>query len=106
MFNFWDFDKEPEFVAIFKGQYKNVGKFQKNVYHFRTREKKSIHVWAYVQLNNLMYGLPFGTEIKVKYLGMEPMPDSKRLFKNFSIEVINPPEDGAGEGDPEPEPEK
>lgn len=93
MFNFWDFEKNPEFVGTFKGQYKSVGAFKKNVYFFRTDDGKSVHVWGLVQINNLFYGVPFGTKFKLKYLGMKPMPDSGRLFKDFSLEVLESPPD-------------
>lgn len=99
MFNFWDFNVDPEFIAVFKGQYKSVGAFKKNVYHFRTADKKSIHIWGLVQINNLFYGVPFGTKVRLKYLGIKKMPDSGRDFKDFEMEIISPPKDGDDKDD-------
>lgn len=92
MFNFWDFDKNPEFTGIFRGQYKSVGAFKKNVYYFITDGKKGVHVWGLVQINNLFYGVPFGTKVHLKYLGMEKMPDSERKFKNFEMNILESPQ--------------
>lgn len=94
MFNFWDWDKEQEFFGTFRGQYKAVGKFKKNVYYFITDKKKGVHVWGLVQINNLFYGVPFGVKVRLKYLGMEKMPESARLFKNFELEILGPPTEG------------
>lgn len=103
-FNFWEPKEGDEIVAIFKGQYKSVGAFKKNVYFFRDG-KKSIHIWGLVQINNLFYGVPFGTKVALKYLGMEKMPDSKRMFKNFELKIIAPPDDEPEENDEESTPE-
>lgn len=86
-FNFWDWEKDKELKGIFVGQYKSVGRFKRNVFCFRAG-KKIVHVWALVQLNNLLRDVPFQTEISLKYLGQEKMPDSDRLFKNFDLQII------------------
>jgi|GEM_PF-5285473 len=90
LFNFWNWDKNKEMVGILKGQFKAVGQFKKNVFIFETDEG-IYHSWSYVQLMNLFHDVPFGTKIKLKYLGMEKMPDSPRLFKNFEVEILEPP---------------
>jgi len=87
MFNFWNWEENPELIGIYAGQYKSVGKFKKNVYIFRVGGK-TYHSWALVQLNNILYGVPFRTKVKIRYLGFETMPDSKRKFKNFDIEIL------------------
>lgn len=95
MFHFWDFDKKPELIAIFRGQYKSVGAFKKNVYYFKKTkdDKAGVHIWGLVQINNLFYGVPFGTKIKLTYLGMKPMPDSGRMFKDFNLEILSAPDE-------------
>lgn len=89
-FNFWELKEEgQEFTGVFVGQYKDVGRFKKNVFAFRVGEKV-IHLWAYVQLGNLLHGVPFQSELRLTYLGKQKMPDSDRLFHDFKIEVIGP----------------
>lgn len=91
-FNFWEWDTKKVLEATFVGQYKSVGRFKKNVYCFKDKEGKAIHAWSFVQLNNLLTGVPFGTKVKLTYLGMQKMPDSERMFKNFDIDIIDAPE--------------
>lgn len=90
MFNFIEFKDPIELVLIYTGQYKSVGKFKRNVFCFKDEENKPFHIWAYVQLNNILYGVPFGTKIKLKYWGMDIMPDSNKPYKNFEIEILDP----------------
>lgn len=90
-FNFWAWDTNKVLEATFVGQYKSVGRFKKNVYCFKDKDGKAIHAWSFVQLNNLLHGVPFGTKVKLTYLGMEKMPDSERLFKNFELDILDAP---------------
>jgi hypothetical protein len=96
-FNFRDWEKEPELEGIFAGTYKSVGKFKKNVHSFKVRDPKTgkqkiIHTWGLVGINNVLYGVPFKSKIRLKYTGWETMPDSERQFKNFEIEIIDAPD--------------
>jgi hypothetical protein len=89
MFNFRDWDKEPELIGVYTGQYKNVGPHKTNVFVFREEGKKVVHSWAYSGLVGVLYGVPFQTKIRLKYLGMYPMPDNPdHSFKNFEIEIL------------------
>ena len=91
-FNFIDWDEKKEITAVFVGLYPSIGKFKRAVYVFR--EGKAIkHSWSTVQLFNLLSPVPFGTKLKITYLGKEKMPDSSYLFKNFSVEILEPPKD-------------
>lgn len=92
-FSFWEFEKYPELHGILKGRYPSIGKFNRAVFVFERKIGGTIHAWSYVQLHNLLNGVPFGTELKIKYLGKKEMPDKKgRMFYDFSVEVIAPPE--------------
>ena len=88
--NFHDWEKENELTARFIGKYKDVGKFKRGVYVFRAvTGKKIIHTWDYYQLIQLFRDIPFGTVVKVCYLGLQPMPDRPtNKFKAFSLEII------------------
>lgn len=99
-FNFCDWDKNPELIGVFRGAYKSVGSFQKPVFLFVREDGTNIHTWGFLKLKNDLYGVPFGSKLKITYLGMEKMPDSPRFFKNFKIDVLSAP-DKKDEGIPQ-----
>ena len=93
-FNFWDWKKYPQFTGTFTGQYAKVGQFQRNVFCFST-EDGAFSSWDYVQLKKLLYGVPFGTKLKITYLGLQPMPDKPtNKFMAFNVEIIGAPKKG------------
>jgi hypothetical protein len=92
-FSFWDFDKYKELHGELIGRYPSIGKFQRAVFVFRREGGGVVHIWSWVQIHNLLNGVPFGTKLKLKYLGMKEMPNKKgRLYKDFSVEIISAPE--------------
>lgn len=91
-FQFWDFDEYAELRGELIGRYPSIGKFNRAVFIFRRKGGGVVHVWSWVQVHALLNGVPFGTDLILKYHGMKEMPDKKgRMFKDFSVEVISPP---------------
>ena len=90
-FNFKELVEGESFDCIFKGFYKQVGAFKKPVYHFKDSKDRTFHIWGSSVLNHILYGIPFGSEIKLTYKGMYKTNDSKYPLKQFDIEIINPP---------------
>ena len=90
MFNFWDWKTKATLEGVFTGQLKNVGKFRTNVFVFNINEEV-VHSWAYTDLINALYGVPFKTKVKITYNGKEKMPESENMFMSFSLEVIESP---------------
>ena len=93
MYNFVDWKKQSVITGIYVGQYKSVGAFKKNVFLIQDDKNIIHHIWAYKQLTNLLYGVPFKTRIKITNLGRKPMPENPaREFIDFEIEVLEPVE--------------
>jgi hypothetical protein len=86
-FNFWDFKKEKSFIGTYIGQYKNIKPYNRNVFVFSTAQG-IIHLWAYVNLTQLLYALPFKTYLKISYIGMVEAPDTKRMSYQFALEIL------------------
>ena len=89
-FNFRELKKGDEIRCIFIGYLKAVGAFQRPVFSFREKGKqKEFHLWGTVMLNYMMYGIPFQSDIILKYLGMvEPDKKGGHKMKGFEIKVL------------------
>jgi len=86
-FFFWNFEKNKTLIATFKGLYPHIGAFKKNVFEFR-KDNTLVHIWGCVVLNHLLYGIPFGTKLKIIYLGKEKTLDSKHPCHNYKVEIL------------------
>ena len=93
-FNFYDFETKKVLIAIYKGRYASVGAFQKPVHCFLSEQQESIHVWGCAVLNHLLYGVPFGTKLEIKYLGKYKSDSSAYPMLQFEIKIIEPAPDG------------
>ncbi|MEX2017114.1 MAG: hypothetical protein WD876_01435, partial [Candidatus Pacearchaeota archaeon] len=68
-FTFWDFEKDGDLVGFYIGRYKQVGAFGKPVHSFKLDNGNIVHSWGTAHLNFKLYGIPFKSKLKIKYLG-------------------------------------
>jgi hypothetical protein len=88
-FNFRELKKGDEIRCIFTGYMKAVGAFKRPVFAFQEKnKKKEFHLWGTVMLNYLMHGVPFKSDIIIKYLGMVEPDKGNHKMKGFEIEVL------------------
>jgi hypothetical protein len=88
-FYFYDWEKYKTLEGVYVAQYRQVGKWKKNVFGFKLDIGPVVHAWADAALYRAFYGIPFQTRVKITYLGMETMPDgSNKVFKNYEVEVL------------------
>lgn len=88
-FSFIDWDVTPTIEAIYVGQLRGIGAWNKNVFSFRDKQGERLESWSYVNLASHLRDVPFGTALRIEFLGTEPMPNNpKNKFKNFSVTVI------------------
>jgi hypothetical protein len=88
-FNFIDWEKQHELTAIFVGFFNKMGRFGTAVFVFKDDKGVVYHAWSCLKLGKELISLPFGTEVKIKYLGKKEMPDIKgRFFNDFEVEIL------------------
>jgi hypothetical protein len=86
--NFWDFTKLPSFEAIYIGRYASVGVWKKPVHSFKLEDKTVIHVWGSAMLNHLLYGVPFGSKMRITYKGKGKTEDIAHLIHIYEVETL------------------
>lgn len=88
-FNFRELKKGDEVRCIFTGYLHKVGAFGRPVFAFKEKsQKKEFHLWGTVMLNYLMHGVPFQSDMIIKYLGMIEPDKGKHKIKGFEIEFL------------------
>jgi hypothetical protein len=87
-FNFRELKKDEEVTCVYVGYLKSVGAFRRPVFAFM-EGKKEFHLWGTVMLNYAMYGIPFHTQIVIKFIGMVESDKSKHKMKGFEISVLD-----------------
>lgn len=87
-FNFHDWDIDPELTGKLIGKMSHIGAFKKYVFAFEIDDKKVIHSWGFVHLNNLLLPLPFGTKVHITYKGMETDPEHGHKSKVFEMDIV------------------
>jgi hypothetical protein len=85
--NFYDFGKNRVLEAKYIGRYPSVGAFKKAVHSFRDKKKKVFHAWGSAMLNHLLFGIPFGSEVKITYKGKFKTDESRYPLHQFEVEV-------------------
>ncbi|OGG05847.1 hypothetical protein A2954_02125 [Candidatus Roizmanbacteria bacterium RIFCSPLOWO2_01_FULL_37_12] len=86
-FVFYDWDKYKELEGTFTAQYRGVGKWRKNVFEIKLDVGAVVHCWANAALYRALSGVPFGTKVKIKYLGLEVM-ENGRAFHNYEVDYL------------------
>jgi len=88
-FNFHDMAKDEELTAVYLDQFPKMGRFKKNAYEFLIiGQKEKIHLWGSSMLNNKLYGIPFGSLLKIKYFGKEKTPESTYPVHIYAVEIL------------------
>lgn len=90
-FVFRELKENEEVECFYKGFYRSVGAFHKPVHYFKDFNDEGFHIWGSVMLNHLLYGVPFGSKIKLTYIGFFKTDESRYPLKHFKIDIIAPP---------------
>lgn len=89
MFNFWDFKSKPEFQSFFIGVVKNVAPFNRPVYVFReSKQSPEFHIWGDVQIAKSFYSIPFGSLVRINFLGKYKSETSKFPMNHYEITLL------------------
>lgn len=84
----WDFSQSSKLEGLYIGRYASVGAWKKPVHTFKLDDKSTVHVWGSVMLNHLLYGVPFGSRLKITYMGKEKTEESRHPIHIYEVEVV------------------
>ena len=91
-FNFKTIPAGGSVSGVYAGFFRSVGIYHKTVYCFTDEAGVMFHLWGGAVLNHLLYGMPFGTGVVIKYLGKQMTETSKNPVHIYEVEVISPPD--------------
>ena len=80
----WDFEKNKEFVGKFVSFKSGVGKYESNIYTFRTA-KGDRAVWGCAILDRRLPSLVVGQDVKVVFNGIVKNPKTGQSYKDFDV---------------------
>jgi len=81
---FWDFEKNPDLVGIFKNVKKEVGENKSNIYTVEVKGE-DYKFWGTTVLDIRLENIEEGAEVWIKYLGREKSKKTGREYKNYEV---------------------
>lgn len=83
----WDFEETGELEGEYTGMKEGVGANNSKLYYIKSGDGKEVAFWGSTLLDDQMRSVGIGSQIRIKYLGMEKSPKTGREYKNFETEV-------------------
>lgn len=83
MWNGGDLKEGASVEGVYVKKRTNVGKHDSNVYHLET-DKGEVGIWGSTVLNAHFDEIAIGSEVQIKFLGLEKTKDGTE-FKNYQV---------------------
>lgn len=86
----WKPEKEgDELAGVYVDKRENVGPNGSNVYVIQKEDGVLFSLWGSAVIDSNLPKVPFGSEVKLVYLGKTTNPKTNRTFNNFNVFVAN-----------------
>lgn len=80
----WTHEEGSELTGIYLGVQTEVGVNKSNLYKIETSEGKQIGVWGCKVLDDAMFGMKSGTQVKILYKG-KVKPEKGNEYRSYEV---------------------